>query len=78
MLKLMDKKRVSILLSRILFILLYKDTLFILTLCIPETPKQVLLQTVKTQMKCSISSGSTLIVKVKNLQTKVYNIFWKL
>ena len=26
----------------------------ILTLCIPETPKRVLLQTVKNHMKCSI------------------------
>ena len=28
--------------------------LYHLTLCILESPKQVLLQTVKTQMKCSI------------------------
>ena len=31
-----------------------RDNAFLLTLCIRETPNQVLLQTVKTQMKCSI------------------------
>ena len=31
----------------------------ILTLCGPETPKQVLWQTVKTQMKCCLSSISS-------------------
>ena len=35
--------------------------------CVSETPKQVLLQTVKTQMKCSIISGSSLLVKVKKI-----------
>ena len=44
-----------------------------LTLCIPETVKGDLLQTVKTLMKCSIMlhfirvTGSTLFVKVKKI-----------
>ena len=32
----------------------------------------------KTQLKCCISLGSILFVKVKYRQTKEYNIFWKL
>ena len=32
-----------------------------------ETPKGILSQTVKTQMKCCISSGSALFVKVKKI-----------
>ena len=39
--------------------------LFCSTLCILETSEQVLCQTVKTQMKCSISSGSALFAKIK-------------
>ena len=42
-----------------------------------ETPKRELIQTVKTQTKCGISSGSSLSVKGKNLQTKEHNIFFK-
>ena len=38
----------------------------LLTHCFRKTPERVVLQTVKTQMKCSIiSSVSTLFVKVK-------------
>ena len=39
------------------------------TLCIWETPKQVLLQTVKTQMKCSkmLHFFGVYTVKVKNI-----------
>ena len=48
-----------------------------LTLCIPETPKRVLLQTVKTQMKCSKMLHFTRVYTVckgkKDLQTKEYN-----
>ena len=44
--------------------------------CVHETPKQVLLQTVKTQLKCSISSGPTLFVKVKKT-FRQKNIFSK-
>ena len=43
-----DKKAFKKLLS------MPRDNAFLLTLCIRETPKQVLLHTVKTQMKCSI------------------------
>ena len=50
-----------------------------LTLCMWETPKWVLLQTVKTiwnAAKCAISSGSALFVMVKKaLHTKKYNFF---
>ena len=35
-----------------------------ITLFIQETPKRVLWQTVKTQMKCGISSGSALFAKI--------------
>ena len=49
-----------------------------LPLCIRETPKQVLLQKVKTQMKCSIMlhfiSVYTICKGKKDLQTKEYNI----
>ena len=43
---------------------------YLLTICKLETPKQVLRQTVKTQMKCqicSISSGSKLFAKTKTI-----------
>ena len=47
-------------------IVVFSDqTHFFITHCIRETPRRVLLQTVKTQMKRGISSGSTLFVKVK-------------
>ena len=56
-----------------------------LTLCIPENSKRVLLQTAKTQMKCSIILHFIRVFTVckgkKHLQTKVYNfhdIFRKL
>ena len=54
----------------------------LLTLCIRETPKQVLLQTGKTQMKCSIihsciSSGFTLFVQVKKIFRQKNTIFWQ-
>ena len=51
-----------------------------LTLCILETPKRVLLQTVKTQMKCPIKLHFIRVYTVcdgkKDLQIKKYNIFW--
>ena len=37
------------------------------TLCGLETDKRVFLQTVKTQMKCRISSESALFVKTKSI-----------
>ena len=44
-----------------------------------ETPKRVLWQTVKTKMKCSISSGSTLFAMIKkNLQGPKYIIHLKI
>ena len=50
-----------------------------LTLCIQEFPKRVLLQTVKTQMKCSITLHFIRVYTVfkgeKDLQTKEYNFF---
>ena len=50
-----------------------------LTLCIRETPKRVLLQTVKTQMKCSIMLHFIRVYTVwkakKDLQTKEYNFY---
>ena len=50
-----------------------------LTLCILETPKRILLQTVKTQMKCSIVLHFIRVHTVckckKDLQTKEYNFF---
>ena len=53
-----------------------------LTLCILETPEQVLLQTVKIQMKCSIMLHFIRVFTVckgkKDLQTKEYNIFVKI
>ena len=54
---------------------------FTLTLCIWETPKEVLLQTVKTQMKCSIMLHFIRLDTVrkgkkKDLQTKENNIFF--
>ena len=52
-----------------------------LTLCIREAPKWVLLQTVKTEMKCSIMLHLIRVYTVckgkKDLQTKEYNIFLK-
>ena len=54
----------------------------ILTLYIWETFKQVLLQTVKTQMKCSIMLHFIRVYTVfkgkKDLLTKEYNIIFKL
>ena len=54
----------------------------LLTLCISETLEQVLLQTVKTQMECSIMLHFIRVYTVcqgkKDLQPKEYNIFWKL
>ena len=51
-------------------------------LYIRETPKRVLLQTVKTQMKCRIMRHFIRVYPVckgrKDLQTKEYNIFLKL
>ena len=44
--------------------------IFVFTLCNQETPKQVILQTVKTQMKCSIMLHLIrvyLFVKVKKI-----------
>ena len=38
----------------LLAMLLFETQIKTFTLCIRETPKWVLLQTVKTQMKCSI------------------------
>ena len=53
-----------------------------IALCIWETPKQVLLQTVKTKMKCIIMMHFIRVHTVckgrKDLQTKEYNIFLKL
>ena len=53
-----------------------------LTLCIVETPKRVLLQTVNTQMKCSMMLHFIRVYTVckgeKDLQAKEYNIFRKL
>ena len=50
-----------------------------LNLCIGETPKKVLLQTVKTQMKCRLVWHFIRVYTVckgkKDLQTKEYNIF---
>ena len=43
------------------------DVIASLTLCIRETPKRVLLQTVKTQMKCSISSIMLHFIRVYNV-----------
>ena len=51
-----------------------------LNLCIQETPKRVLLHTVKTQMfatRFGISSGSTLSVEVKKIFSQKINIFFK-
>ena len=52
-----------------------------LTLCIRETHKRVLLQTVKTKMKCSIMLHFIRVYTVckgqKDLQTKEYNILKK-
>ena len=51
----------------------------LLTLCIRETPKRVFLQTVKTQMKCSLVLHFIRVYTVckvkKDLQTKEYTIF---
>ena len=49
-----------------------------LTLCIQETHRRVLLQTVKTQMKYNImhSSGSTLFVMVKKIFRQKNTIFF--
>ena len=53
----------------------------LLTLCVLETPKRVLLQTVKTQIKCSIMLHFIRVYTVckgkKDLKTKKY-IFFKL
>ena len=53
---------------------------FTLTLCIRETPKRVLLQTVKTQMKCSKMLHFIRVCTVcngkKGLQTKECNNFF--
>ena len=49
------------------------------TICILETPKRVLLQTAKTQMKCSMMlhfiRGYTVHKGKKDFQTKEYNLF---
>ena len=37
------------------------------TFCMPETPKRVFLQTSSCQMKCPISSGSTLLAKTYSI-----------
>ena len=59
-----------------------KETIHSLTLCIPETNKQVILQTVKIQMKCKIMLHFIRVYTVckgkKDLQTKEYNIFFKI
>ena len=59
-----------------------KTVLVSLTLCIFEIPKRELLQTVKTQMKCSIMLHFIRVYTVckgkKDLETKEYNIFLKL
>ena len=51
----------------------------VLTLCIQETPKLVLFQLVKTQMKCSIMLHFIRVYSVckgkKDLQTKKYNTY---
>ena len=51
-----------------------------LTLCIREIPKRVLLQTVKTQIKCSIMLHFIRVYTVckgkNDFQTKEYNIFF--
>ena len=48
----------------------------LLTHCFRKTPGRVVLQTVKTQMKCSIiSSVSTLFVKVKKIFRQKNTIF---
>ena len=54
----------------------YQYYLFCINPC--ETLKRVLLQTENTQMKCCSLSGHVLTVKVNYLQTKEYNMFWKL
>ena len=47
-----------------------------------ETPEHVLLQTVKTQMKCSLVlhfiRAYTVCKGKTDIQTKEYNTFWKL
>ena len=46
------------------------EIIFTLNHCRPETPKPVLWQTVKTQMKCAlcgISSGSALFAETKSI-----------
>ena len=60
-------------------VLIKIHTNHILTNSIPETPEQVLLQTVKTQMKCSIMLHFIRVYTVcngkKDFQTKEYNSF---
>ena len=54
---------------------------FKITLFIRESPKRVLSQTVKTQMKCSIMLPfikSTLFVKVKKILRQKNAIFFKI
>ena len=54
--------------------------IYFLTLCIRETPKRVVLITVKTKMKCRMMQHFTRVYTVckakKDLQTKEYNIFF--
>ena len=45
---------------------------YFLTLCIQETPKRIVLQTVKTQMKCSIMLH---FIRVYSVKVKKKNIF---
>ena len=58
-----------------------KQANWLITLCIRETPKRVLLHTVKTQMKCSIMMhfiGVYTVCKVKKFFRQKKYIFWKL
>ena len=66
--------------KHIVIVLIGKKTITILhskrflTLCIWETPKQVLLQTVKTQMKCRIIRVYTVCID-KRSSDKKFNFF---
>ena len=60
------------------YILLAKSLPLHFNFWIQETPKWVLLQTVKTQMKCSINfiAGSTLFLKIKKIFRQKNTIFF--
>ena len=47
-----------------------------LTLCRPEIPKQLILQTSKCQMKCAISSGSTLFAKTYSIFREIKSMLF--